>query len=200
MRCIFFSLVVAAMPFAMANELDRENATAVSQKQVELANELPKTVILRINNKTKEVEIAHVQAQLAPGQKAEKPVFEKMALNEMKTGVPFKAKHELDVTSSTQSWGYGYGRGWGYPGYRGGWAGGGYGYGGYRPYPYYPNYGYGYGAGWGGYCGGYGAYCGGYAWPTYSYVGYSYNFAPYWGYASASYSYTYCGWNGGVVY
>ena len=178
---IISALVVGAQVSAF--ELDNEQVN-VSPQQIEAANALPKTTVVRVSKSDPtHVEVIHLKVALKPGQKPVFKNFEKMALNSEVTGIAFDSGKELDQTSSTSSWGFGYGRGH-YGGYRGGYAG----YRGYAGYGYrYPAYGYrsyrpyyGYASTW--------------AYPTYRYAGYNYAYTPYWGYQDNRYYYAYCGW------
>lgn len=209
MRCIFFSLMVAAMlPLAHANELDHEHV--VTQQQIVLSKDLPQTVIVR-QSKTdpSQIEVAFLKDRLAKGKKVDvsKLAFEKIALDGEKTGIAFAngSKGELDGTSSTSSWGFhwnrwgggtAWGGGWRYPAVNMGYYPTNWGYGG----GYYAggcgNYGCGGGCGTcGGGCGGCGGCGGGCGYnPSFYYGGGYYNYYPVYGWAAGGYNYSACNW------
>ena len=180
MRGIIFAAALVFGPATLANELDREATTPnFSAEQIERAKELPQTVIVRVKiDDPKHVEVVHLAQRLKPGQKLDNLAFEKMALNAEKVGVAYAPKNELDKTTSTPSWRFGWGGGWGG---MGGWGMGGMGMG----------WGMGCGCGWGG-----GAYMNPAFYPGFAYGGYGYGYAPYWGYMSGGYMYGYTGWGG----
>lgn len=189
MKYLIIALLVATGSVVSAHELDSENT--VSARQVELAKALPATVVVRVSKSDpKQIEVVHLKQHLAAGQTAEGLKFEKMAINSEVSHLAYTVVSELDGTSSTSSWRFGFG------GYYGGYGRGYYGgYGGYYPsygygYGYtYPSYGYGYSNGCYSGCGG--AY---YYAPQYYYGGYTYAYAPYYGYADNNYYYTCYGW------
>lgn len=211
MKTLILSMALALGPAVVAHELDSENT--VSAQQIEKAKDLPQTLIVRTSlTNPKDVQVVHLKERLAPGKKLTGLQFEQVAMNSEKIGIAYDSSNELDRTTSTASWAFGYvgprggiyargGYGGGYGGYYGGAYGGyrggyggyyGAGYGGYYPSygGYYPSYGYGYGNGCGyGGCGGYSPY-----YANYQYAGYSYGYAPYYAYADNLYNYTYCGW------
>lgn len=174
MRRIFLILAVAFAPVAMA-----EVNNAPSEEQIALSKNLPRTTIIRVSKTDpSKIEVVHSDKALKPGQKLKNPKFQEMALDGEQSGVVVTAGNELDATSSTSSWRFGYyGNGGAYGGayggagyanitgprggsvtvaggYRGGYAGAGYG---------------------GAYAGGYGgaAYAGGYGYPSAYAVGYN---------------------------
>lgn len=203
-NCIFAITLALGATGAFAGELDTE--ATVSAQQVELAKDLPQTVVVRVSKSNpNDIEVAHLPGKLKAGEKVAKLPFEKMALNEERKGIPFHSSAELDGTKSTSSWAFGFavgGRPWaaGWAGYRGG-----YGYN-------YGNNGYGYSSGYGNGCGNYGYYNYGYGnncgcgnnyytvncypayRPVYSYSNYNYSYAPYYSYDDSYYNYAYCGW------
>lgn len=152
-----------------------------SADQIEKAKDLPTTVVVRQSKSDpSKIEVVHLKEHLPKGKILSNLKFEKAAMNSEAHGIAFDSGNELDKTSSTSSWRFGWG-GYG----MGGWGGGmGYGYGmGYgwgRPY-------YGMGMGW--------------AYPYYNYAGYGYGYYPYWGYSDMYWNYAYCGWGyGGGMY
>src|SRR5665213_2599881 len=177
---IKYCLIAAALslgPLAGAHELDE----VVSPEQIQLAKDLPGTIVVRVNKANpNDVAVLHVKEKLPPGQKlGEGANFEKIALKGDTNQLVFEVgkDNERDVTSSTPALRYAYGGG-GFAvrgpnggvavgGYRGGAiAGGGYGCGyGYRGGAY--GGGYGYGSGYGGEAYGYGNYADNYAYGTY---------------------------------
>lgn len=177
MKTLNLALVVALAlgASAFAGELDNETASAAktAKKKVHLAKGLPATTIVRVSkDDPTQVEVAYLRDQVPAGQKLKNLKFEKMAINAEVAGIPYTLKNELDVTSSTSSWFFGwngYNRYLNY-GYYGGW--------------YNPSY-FGYGTAY---------YYNRWAYPTYNYYGYNYYYAPYWGYSSRYYNYVYCNW------
>lgn len=216
MKGLVLVLAMAMAGSAFANELDQEatNATQLTAEQAKAM--LPATTVIRVSKQDpSKVEVVHLKTKLNKGEKlSDKVKFEQVALNTEITGINFDSSNELDATSSTSAWRYGYGgAGFIARGPNGGvvaggarWGGGygGYGYG--RPY-------YGYGAG---YYGGYNPYNYGYGWnypnyytinsgcynnyncydyaATYRVAAYSYVAQPYYTYADPYYNYIYCGW------
>lgn len=179
------SKLVCALVFAMslpafAHELDSERT--VSAEQVEKAQNLPQTTVVRVSKTDpNDVQVVHLNEKLPAGKKVENLKFEKVALNAEVSGLAVNSGNELDATSSTSSWSFGY---YGYNNYNRGYVGYGYGRGygyGVRTYgytrPYYAPTTY-----------------SPYYYPTYRYAGYSYNYAPYWSYSDSVYNYAYCDW------
>ncbi|MBX3020276.1 MAG: hypothetical protein KF799_01260 [Bdellovibrionales bacterium] len=235
MRYAVLSLALVFGTAAVASELDNERTVAAapaapSADQIAKAAALPQTTIVRVSKTDpNKMEVVFLKDKLAAGKKLKGAKFEELALNNektlaSKTGIAYaSAADELDGSSSTSSWSFGYARGpWGgSAGYvRGPWGGagfvrgpnGGVIAGGYRNYPYYGGggyyggnygYGYGYGAGYGaGYGYNNGCYnnygCGNGCYnncyqPTYVYSGYNYNCTPYYGYSDNNWNYTYYG-------
>lgn len=110
---------------ATANELDRDlpsNSFSL-QRKAELSRDLPQTIIVRTNEKTKQVEVAFLKDAI-PANKvaATKADFQKFAMNQEVRGLPYNIRNELDVTTSTASWGWGW-RGGGWWGWGRGWWG-----------------------------------------------------------------------------
>jgi hypothetical protein len=193
MKALTIALALVLSQGVLAHELDNE--AQLTAKQIELAKDLPQTVVIRTDKKTGETEVVHLKEKLAPGKKVANLKFEKIAMNAEVTGIAFDSKNEKDITSSTSSWGFAIG-GWGRRGYA---------YGGASPY--YRGY-YGYN---GGYYGGYGYYnpyytsyynnCGYYNncyYPNYNYYGVNYGYTPYYGYSDNCYNYAYFGYRGGA--
>ena len=220
MKHLALAFLIAACLPVLAHETDE--ALAIPPAQIELGKNLPTTAVIRISKSNPDqVEVMHVKEALAPGQKIENPKFEKIALAAEKSNVPYDIKSELDATSSTSSWsffygagypryGNGYGYGYGYRGYGYGYRGYGYSYNPYyaesvrRGAEYYPGY---YGEPrWNSYNGGVASSeyqkngcltnysCPEAFYPSYSYAGYRYNYAPYYTYSDANYDYAYTGW------
>jgi hypothetical protein len=196
MKSLMLAAVLAIAPAAMAHELD--NVSNVSAKQLEAAQHLPRTVVVRtpVNDPTK-AEVVEVKEGLKPEQKADGLNFKAVALNAEKNEINYTSKNELDVTSSVSSWRFGF-----YPVarpyYAGGYYGGYAGYGGYGG-GYYPGYNYGYARAY------YPSYsyaavaapCGYNScnyYPSYAYAGYNYGYAPYYSYCNNGYNYSYYGW------
>jgi len=207
---ILFSLLIGisvcftGLESATAREIDNEKT--VSTEQIQLAQALPKTLVVRRKTGTDQVEVLHLNQVLKVDEKSRQLVSTASFIKIDSNG---KMVGELDRDSSSSSWafrfaprggigrgGYGYGGGrpgygYGRPGY--GYGRPGYGYGRYR-YGYgRPGYGYGrYGYGYGRYRYGYGYY------PRYGYGRYyGYRGYPYDGYYGSSYypSYSYSGYN-----
>lgn len=159
-----------------ANELDRDviRNEVFSPQQVLHASELPQTVIIRMRDSDpNDVEVAFVPASV-PGERLAKlkPVFERLQSNKEVTGIALTPRNELDLTSSTQAWGF-------YPRFSIG-IGFGFGPGYWGPPPMYS-----------GCCGGYPGYAYAnagypvyptpyYARPYFGYAGYRYGYRPYW--------------------
>lgn len=196
---------VAPMAIAeeLKHELDQERTVVVPLEQKRLSAHLPQTLIIREDTRDpSKIEVAHVKDHVPAGQKVEHMTFEKMALNSEVRGISYDTGNELDVTSSTNSWGFGLalgalglgvvaGSAWSNRAY-------GYGYGGdsyyytprsysrsydYAPRTYYaprayvaPSYTY-------------ASYR-----PYYNYGGYRYSYVPYDQYSNGYYRYTYCNW------
>ncbi len=160
MRQLFMAALVMALGVsAHAGELDKEQT--FTTEQVELAKNLPATLVVRVKTATQEVEVLHSSKVIEPTEASKELVstssFEKIDVKGGMTGVS-----ELDKDSSSSSWyfcfpNYNYY----YPSYN--YYGYNYSYSNYYSYyyagyqysyyswPYYNNYGYG-----GGYGGGYG--------------------------------------------
>ena len=115
---------------AHAGELDNESN--VTNEKVALSRDLPATLVVRVNDQTKAVEVLNTQAKLAP-EAASAGVVAAQAFSPAQVGAPMAG--ELDRTSSTSSWYYCY-NGWSQPAY--------YYYYGYS-YSYTPYYWYNYG-------------------------------------------------------
>lgn len=214
MRTAVFALaLVMGSSAAIAHELDGERT--VSSKAIELAKDLPKTTVIRVSKKDPtKIEVVHLKEHLQPGTKIS---FEELAMKSETTQMDVTAANELDATSSTSSWSFGYYRGpyggsagyyrgpYGSAGYVRGPRGNTFAYANRYPYyrpPYYGSYnpgyyGYGYNNCYNNYggCGYYGSavvYKSSWAYPTYTYGGYNYNYYPYYGYSDANYDYAYC--------
>ena len=183
---------------ATANELDQAAPAAdqFSAEQIELGKKLPATTVIVVDKKdSTKFTVYHLNERLEPGKKVN---FEKLAANVEKISGTLTPGQELEVTKSTQSWGFGWvgprggmvaAGGWG--GYGMGYGYGGYGMGGYG------GYGMGYGGGCFNNCGWYNrAFYNPIFYPTYNYGGYGYNCSPYWGYETASAYVGYVGWGG----
>jgi hypothetical protein len=114
MRHAIFISALAVASIAMAHELDKE----ISARQVQLASALPQTIVIRVAKKdSTQVSVAHVKEKLSPTQKPTDLTFEQVALNSEVTGIAFnagEAGRELDSSSSTSSWRFGFD---GHPGY-----------------------------------------------------------------------------------
>lgn len=105
MRCIIFSFLIVTGAFAMANELDRE--AVVSDRQIELHDKLPQTVLIRVNEKDpSQVEVAFLKDKLPAGATVTGAAFEKLAMNKEVRGIPYTTRNELDVTSSIPANGF----------------------------------------------------------------------------------------------
>lgn len=108
------AMVVVAMfavPAAFAHELD--GAQTVVQKpsaeQIAKSAGIPQTTVVRVSKKDpSQVEVVFLKEKLAAGQKVANLNFEKMAVDGEKTGIAYTAKDELDATSSTSTWSFGY--------------------------------------------------------------------------------------------
>jgi hypothetical protein len=93
-------LLASAVSFqSFAGELDNEKT--VTNEQVQAAKDLPATLVIRVNNDTKAVEVLHSKA-LLPAEQASveaisKQTFTKMDVKSGMTG-------ELDRDSSKSSW------------------------------------------------------------------------------------------------
>ncbi len=195
-----YTLAIALTLFvsqaALAHELD--NDAPVSQKQIELAKDLPQTVVIRTykNDPTK-VEVVQLKEKVPAGKKIANLKFQQLALNGEVQKTEMNSSNELDVTSSTSSWGFaiGYGGNYGYAGYRSPYLTG-YGY----NRPYYGSY---YGGGYGyyrpNYYNNYSSY---YTAPYYAstYYGYNYGYQPYYGYSDYNCDYTYYSYGYGNGY
>jgi len=199
---LVLSVLILGYSNAQAQELDNEKIV-INQKV--LAKELPKTLVVRINRSTNEVEVLHLNEALPPDASSmariEKSEFKTVSANQ-------KPAKELDRDGSVSSWAFtmagrpsqlpsnpsgGHPSQPIYPGHPS------------QPiypahpsqpiyvspphyvYPtyYYPHYYY------------YPTY---YPYvPTYYYGGYTVPYAPYYGYNSGPYSYGYYGMNGGQI-
>jgi len=187
---------------ARANELDHEKQ--YSTQQMQLAQALPKTLVVRVKTGTNQMEILHSNVALAKDASTANLVSTSSFIKLDPSGNPVR---ELDSQSSTSSFGFrgifgggGFGRGGFGGGFRGGVSRGGFG-GGRGGYSggqggYYGRGGYGGRGGYygrGGYGGRGGYYGNGGFYPTYNYGGYVYPYAPYYGYANGGYYYLYYG-------
>ncbi len=155
MKLLVTVALLLTTPLAFADELDNEKSvTNVTQR----AKDLPATLIMRTNNETGEVEVAHLKEALAEKemsvQDATQIAFTKINAEQSYSATQF---NELDNESSRVSWYFYYGYGY-YP----------YSYGYSYYYPTYNYYGYSYA---------YYPYYG-YGWGAYSYAYYRYS--PYW--------------------
>lgn len=154
-RLILSALLLAGSTLTIdsalaANELDRDSKMANVQER---AKTLPKTVVIRVQDGTGNVEVAEsnevIKAGTLPQDLKFKPVAVNMAYDKKGNAV---AVAELDKDRGAETWFYvGYGRGIYYPGY---WAAGyGYAYGPYSSWAMggwgYSLCGYGYGYGYG---------------------------------------------------
>lgn len=143
---IVLALALASQAGFAANELDQEsNVTNIAAR----AQDLPQTVVIRVNNKTGEKEIVEMKTALSEkelsAQEMEKLAFKKFEVDEKYASATL---NEVDRDAARESWYY-------YVGYYP------YGYGyAYNPYAYsyyYPTY-----------------YYGGYYYPYSAYYGYNY--------------------------
>ncbi len=169
MRWLLALLMVSSPIWSNAGELDNEKQVV---NQIESAKNLPRTVVVRVNKNTNEVQVMHSGQALAPAAATVKSFngqnFTPVLPNQ-------KVRNELDRDSSSSSWffnlsltplfnvGFGSSSGAFYnPYYYGGAYYGGYGY--YNQYytPYYP---------------------------TYYYNNYSYSYYPYYSYGYGPYQY-----------
>lgn len=158
MKFILPALIVMGASFAYASELDNEKQIT---NVMERAKDLPATLIMRKNEKTGQVEVAHLKQTVGEAQLTEKEAME-MAFTSVAENQTYKQENfsELDSDNSRESWYFYYGYGYGYN----------YNYG-YSWYGYYPTYNY------------YGAYYPYYPYYNYNYGGYAYYYyRPYWGY------------------
>lgn len=199
-KTLAIALTLSLSQFALAHELDQVSNQA-------------DILVVKTDVKTGQVEVARLNEKIPAGKAVPANLkFQKLAMNSEVKNQDVNSSNEMQVESSTSSWGFARGGGiavgprggaiawrggaaWGGGGYYGGGYGG-YGYGGYGYgagyYPSYPSYGYGYGCG-GAYYGGYGCY----APPVYATtVGYVYQ--PYYGYYANGCNYAYL--QGGVYY
>ena len=122
---------------AHAGELDNEKS--VTNQQVQLAKDLPATLVMRVNAKTGEVSAFHSNEKLSADAKMVQTLAnEQFAPVDVHAQVAGQAVGELDKSSSTSSWYFCFPSfNWYYPSYY---------YGGFN-YGYTPYYNY----GWGGY-------------------------------------------------
>jgi hypothetical protein len=144
---IVLALALASQAGFAATELDQESkVTNIAAR----AQDLPQTVVIRVNNKTGEKEIVEMTTALSEkelsAQEVEKLAFKKFEVDEKYASTTL---NEVDRDAARESWYY-------YVGYYP------YSYGyGYNPYAYgysyYPNY-----------------YYGGYYYPYSAYYGYNY--------------------------
>jgi hypothetical protein len=93
-------MMASAVGFqSFAGELDNEKA--VTNEQVQAAKDLPATLVIRVNEQTKAVEVLHSKEKLAADQTQaaalSKAAFKKMDVKSGMTG-------ELDRDSSKSSW------------------------------------------------------------------------------------------------
>jgi hypothetical protein len=106
------SMFGSASAFA-AGELDNE--AAVTNEQIQLAKDLPATLVMRVNDKTKEVSVLHMDAKLEATE-ASKALLANAQFKavDVKSGV----RGELDQDSSSSSWYFCFNNyNWSYPTY-----------------------------------------------------------------------------------
>jgi len=136
---------------AHAGELDNEKS--VTNQQVQLAKDLPATLVMRVDQKTGAIQAFHSSLKLpASAEAIQKVSAQTFAPVDLKGQVAGRAVGELDRASSSSSWYFCF------PNYN--WYTPSYYYGGYN-YGYSPYYNYGYG--------GYNYYF--YSWNYYGYGG-----------------------------
>lgn len=191
-------MLIAALALGFVHSAHAGEKTAA--EKAKLAADLPKTVVVRIKkNDPSKVEVMHLNKALSPNKDAIKTAggkFQELAVNSQMTGKAVGGANELDASSSTSSWSFGY---YGVPRYYGyayspyrsyGYGGGcGYNYSScYRPSYYYNSCGY--------------SSCYSPSWytPSYYYGGYSYAYQPYYGYSDNSYYYAYCNYSSQPYY
>lgn len=90
---------------AVAGELDNETAVTNAQiaAQIKAAKDLPATLVIRVNEASKEVSVMHSQEKLAADQATFSKVVEAPFMKmDVKQGV--NAAGELDQSSSASSW------------------------------------------------------------------------------------------------
>jgi hypothetical protein len=142
---IVLALALASQAGFAANELDQEsNVTNIAAR----AQDLPQTVVIRVNNKTGEQEIVEINTVLGEKELTAKEI-EQLAFKKFEVDAKYASTtlNEIDRDGARESWYYYVGY---YPYAYGYYP---YGYG----YSYYPNY-----------------YYAGYTYPYYGYYGYNY--------------------------
>src|SRR5689334_14514231 len=113
MKCLMVVAALAVTPMALAHELDVE-AKHTDPIAIEKSKALPGTVIVKTNKSDpNDVQVAFVKEKLKPGQKVKNLKFEKIARDAEKVGIAYDSGNELDVTTSTASWGFGWRGPWG---------------------------------------------------------------------------------------
>lgn len=99
---IWIALAVTASVATAQTELDQESKFI---NQMERARELPQTVVIRVNEKTKEVQVAHSQEALPEGQLSPAEIaqqsFKSVDVNKTYAKSEF---NELDRDQSQESW------------------------------------------------------------------------------------------------
>lgn len=160
MKLLIATVVMVTGFAAFGEELDKEQIN-VAERAKEV---LPGAIVMRKNEKTGVVEVAHLKKEISMKQLSEAATkgmkFVPVAPEKEYSQDQFA---ELNADNSRESWYFAYG---------------------YRGY-----YGYGYGAYYGGYYPYYGY--GSYYYPSYGYAGAYYAYAPYYGYSYAGYAYSY---------
>jgi hypothetical protein len=182
MKSLIFVAAITLAPFATGNELDTEPGTGVvTQEQIAKSQDLPGTIVVRTSKTDpNDVQVAFLKEKLKPGQKPKKLKFQKVALNREIQGIAYDSTNELDTTSSTSSWAFGWG-GWG-GGVRVGWGGG---------------WNRGWGGGWNsGWNSGWSNGCGNWCQPRIVYASFVYPYQSYYGWGGGGYNYSNCGWGG----
>lgn len=197
-------MLIAALALGFVHSAHAGEKTAA--EKAKLAADLPKTVVVRIKkNDPSKVEVMHLNKALSPNKDAIKTAggkFQELAVNSQMTGKAVGGANELDASSSTSSWSFGY---YGVPRYYG------YAYSPYRSYGYGGYGGYGSGCGYSysscyhpsyyyNSCGYSSCYSPSWYTPSYYYGGYSYAYQPYYGYSDNSYYYAYCNYSAQPYY
>lgn len=103
MRSALAVLMMALLAGFSAHAGELDNEKSVTNEQIQLAQDLPATLVIRVNESTKEVEVLHSKDRLATDEATKNTVvnsgeFKKMDVKGQMTG------SELDQDSSRSSW------------------------------------------------------------------------------------------------
>ncbi len=134
---IALSATLTAMTSVSAHAGELDNEKAVTNQQVQLAKDLPATLVMRVDQKTGAIQALHSMTKLpADAQSVQGIAAQTFSPVDVKTQVAGRPAGELDQSSSTSSWYFCFSNyNWFAPSYY---------YGGYN-YGYTPYFNYGFG-------------------------------------------------------